>query len=95
MRENCETYAMSPGDGGRMSLEVAFFELELLGPFRLLAPGGRRVDVSSRKGQALVAMLASSAGGERTRSWLQGQLCVYIMAKVNLILEQYYPERIT
>lgn len=74
MRENCETYAMSPGDGGRMSLEVAFFELELLGPFRLLAPGGRRVDVSSRKGQALVAMLASSAGGERTRSWLQGQL---------------------
>lgn len=74
MREKCETYAMSRGDGGRMSLKVAFFALELLGPFRLLAPGGRRVDISSRKGQALIAMLATSAGGERTRSWLQSQL---------------------
>lgn len=57
-----------------MSLKVAFFALELLGPFRLIAPDGRRVDISSRKGQALIAMLATSAGGERTRSWLQSQL---------------------
>jgi TolB-like protein len=57
-----------------MSQRVAFFALELLGPFRLLAPDGRRVDVSSRKSQALIAMLATSAGGDRTRSWLQGQL---------------------
>ena len=57
-----------------MSQKVAIFALELLGPFRLLAPGGRRVDISSKKGQALIAMLATSAGGERTRSWLQNQL---------------------
>ena len=57
-----------------MSQRVAIFALELLGPFRLLAPGGRRVDISSKKGQALIAMLATSAGGERTRSWLQNQL---------------------
>ncbi len=57
-----------------MSLGGAFFALELLGPFRLLAPDGRRIDVSSRKSQALIAMLAVSSGGERTRSWLQGQL---------------------
>jgi TolB-like protein len=60
--------------GGRMSQEVAIFALELLGPFRLIAPDGSRVDISSRKGQALIAMLASSGGGERTRSWLQSQL---------------------
>ena len=57
-----------------MSQRIAIFALELLGPFRMLAPGGRRVDISSKKGQALIAMLATSAGGERTRSWLQNQL---------------------
>jgi TolB-like protein len=60
--------------GGRMSQKAAIYALKLHGPFRLLAPGGRRVDVSSRKGQALIAMLATSAGAERTRSWLQSQL---------------------
>jgi TolB-like protein len=57
-----------------MSHRDAFFALQLLGPFRLLDPDGRRIDVTSRKSQALIAMLAMSAGGERTRSWLQGQL---------------------
>ena len=57
-----------------MSDGVAIFALELLGPFRLLAPDGRRVDISSRKSQALIAMLAVSSGGERTRNWLQNQL---------------------
>ena len=57
-----------------MSSGVAFFTLQLRGPFRLLAPDGRRIDISSRKGQALIAMLATANGGERTRSWLQNQL---------------------
>jgi TolB-like protein len=48
--------------------------LEVLGPFRLCAPGGQRIDISSKKGQALIAMLAVASGGERTRSWLQSQL---------------------
>ncbi len=50
------------------------FLLDLIGPFRLRAPGGGRINIASRKGQALLAMLAVAGNGERTRSWLQGQL---------------------
>ena len=57
-----------------MSQGVGFFTLQLRGPFRLHAADGRRIDISSRKGQALIAMLATANGGERTRSWLQSQL---------------------
>ncbi len=53
---------------------VESYELELLGSFRLLGPDGRRVEISSKKGQALIAMLALAGGGERTRSWLQDRL---------------------
>ncbi len=57
-----------------MSQAAGFFTLQLRGPFRLHAAHGRRIDISSRKGQALIAMLATANGGERTRSWLQSQL---------------------
>jgi TolB-like protein len=57
-----------------MSSGVVSFTLQLRGPFRLHDPHGRRIDISSRKGQALIAMLATANGGERTRSWLQSQL---------------------
>jgi len=50
------------------------FRLNLLGPFRLSGPGGGRIDVPSKKGVALIAMLAMSNQGERTRSWLQDRL---------------------
>ncbi len=52
----------------------AKFRLSLLGPFRLFAPDGQRIDINSKKGQALIAMLAVASGGERTRSWLQTRL---------------------
>jgi TolB-like protein len=52
----------------------AKYTLSLLGPFRLLSPDGTRIDVSSKKGQALIAMLAMAGNGERTRSWLQTML---------------------
>jgi TolB-like protein len=52
----------------------AKYSVNLLGPFRLLAPDGQRVDISSKKGQALIAMLAVAGSGERTRSWLQTKL---------------------
>jgi TolB-like protein len=58
--------AIAVGDGK--------FALELIGPFRLHAPDGARINIASRKGQALLAMLAVAGNGERTRSWLQGQL---------------------
>jgi TolB-like protein len=59
---------------GQAFVSVSSFELTLIGPFRLRAPDGTRVNVASKKGQALLAMLATSGNGERTRSWLQSQL---------------------
>jgi TolB-like protein/Flp pilus assembly protein TadD len=50
------------------------FTLSLLGPFRLIAPGGERIEVASRKGRALIAMLAMANEGERARRWLQDRL---------------------
>lgn len=50
------------------------FVLKLLGPFRLSAPDGQRIDITSKKGMALIAMLAMASGGERTRGWLQDRL---------------------
>jgi TolB-like protein len=57
-----------------VTIGIAKYTLGLLGPFRLLAQDGQRIDVSSKKGQAILAMLAMAGGGERTRSWLQTQL---------------------
>ncbi|TXL82187.1 tetratricopeptide repeat protein [Vineibacter terrae] len=50
------------------------FALDLLGPFRIIGPDGRRIEITSKKGIALVAMLAMASEGERTRSWLQDKL---------------------
>jgi TolB-like protein len=57
-----------------MSDAKAKFCVELLGPFRLFGPDGRRIELASKRGQAMIAMLATSNGGERTRTWLQSQL---------------------
>src|SRR3979490_3172414 len=50
------------------------YTLNLMGSFRLLGPDGERIDIASRKGMAMVAMLALAEGGERTRGWLQEKL---------------------
>ena len=50
------------------------FKLRLLGPFSLVDPEGHRIAIPSRKGAALIAMLAVSKDGERARGWLQTQL---------------------
>lgn len=57
-----------------MNSAVARYRLELLGAFRLHAPDGRRLEIASKKGMALVAMLAMAGHGERTRGWLQDRL---------------------
>jgi TolB-like protein len=49
-------------------------KLSLLGPFRLEGQDGGRIDISSKRGQAMLAMLATSGAGERTRAWLQDKL---------------------
>ncbi len=50
------------------------FTLKLLESFRLTSPEGARLDIVSRKGMALLAMLAMAGEGERTRAWLQDRL---------------------
>jgi TolB-like protein len=57
-----------------MSGEVPAYTLNLMGPFRLLRPDGARIEVTSKRGVALIAMLAMAAEGERTRDWLQDRL---------------------
>lgn len=50
------------------------FRLRLIGPFRLEGPDGTRIEISSKRGQALIAMLAIAGSGERSRGWLQDRL---------------------
>lgn len=50
------------------------FKLRLRGPFSFVDPEGQRIVIPSRKGAALIAMLAVSKDGERARGWLQTQL---------------------
>src|ERR1700722_10489991 len=57
-----------------MLTRTSKFQLRLLVPFSLLDPEGHRIVIPSRKGAALVAMLAVSKDGERARGWLQTQL---------------------
>jgi len=48
--------------------------LNLIGAFRLAAPDGRRIEIVSKKGTALIATLAMAKDGERTRAWLYDKL---------------------
>jgi len=50
------------------------FSLSLMGQFRLATPDGVRIEIASTKAMALVAMLAVSKDGERSRGWLQDRL---------------------
>ncbi len=50
------------------------YKLYLLGAFRLIGPDGQRIALPSKRGQALIAMLALAGGGERARTWLQDRL---------------------
>ncbi|WP_339561592.1 hypothetical protein, partial [Pseudomonas sp. EA_65y_Pfl1_P113] len=48
--------------------------LRLLGAFGLFAPDGTRLQITSRKGIALLALIALARSGDRSRAWLQAQL---------------------
>lgn len=50
------------------------FRLGLLGAFRFTSPEGERIEIASRKGMALIATIAMTKDGERTRGWLQEKL---------------------
>lgn len=57
-----------------LSESGARYRLDLLGAFRLRAADGSRIDIPSRRGMALVAMLATASQGERARAWLEEKL---------------------
>ncbi|MCP5397142.1 MAG: tetratricopeptide repeat protein [Sphingomonadaceae bacterium] len=50
------------------------FSLRLVGAFRLIGPDGERIDIRGKRSQAMLAMLALTNGGERSRVWLQEAL---------------------
>ena len=52
----------------------ALATLRLFGVFRLEQPGVGRIEVSSKRSQAMLALLALAENGERSRSWLQSML---------------------
>lgn len=54
--------------------EPGAYRLKLLGTFALYSPDGRRIPVTSKKGMALIALVAMARGGERARAWLQDRL---------------------
>ena len=53
---------------------AGLYKLTLLGPFGLYSPSGMRIEISSKKGMALIALLAMASEGERSRVWLQSKL---------------------
>lgn len=57
-----------------MTSAIPPFTLRLLGTFRFLTPDGQRIEIASKKGVALIALLAMAEDGERNRSWLQDKL---------------------
>ena len=62
---------MPPVFWGSDMRESARFRLSLLGPVSLADAAGRRVDIRSKKGAALLALTAMAPNGERSRTWLQ------------------------
>ena len=50
------------------------FQLDLLGSFRLIGPAGGRIVLNGKRARILLAMLATSRSGERSRRWLQERL---------------------
>ncbi len=49
-------------------------KLKLIGGFQLLNQQGEPIDVASKKGRVLLAILAVAENGERSRAWLQETL---------------------
>nr|AOO92902.1 SARP family transcriptional regulator [Rhizobium leguminosarum bv. trifolii] len=73
----CQTSASEATGAGpvdRMNQGHDPFRMFLLGPFALVDAEGRSVTPKSKKAQALLAMLALSARGSRSRIWLRDKL---------------------
>ena len=53
---------------------IGSYRLTLLGPFGLFGPDGPRIQIPSKKARVLLAALALSPRGERSRIWIQDLL---------------------
>lgn len=73
-RQTSVSEAAGAGPVDRMNKEHYPFRMFLLGPFALVDAGGRSVAPKSKKAQALLAMLALSTRGSRSRIWLRDKL---------------------
>lgn len=57
-----------------MSKALGRYRLDLLGPFGLFDHSGARIEITSKRARALIAMLATGRDGTRTRAALQDML---------------------
>ena len=57
-----------------MDVQPGRHRLQLIGPFGLFDPLGRRIEISSKKGVAMLALLATAPDGRHARTWMQGML---------------------
>jgi TolB-like protein len=57
-----------------MDAQPGRYRLQLVGPFGLFDPQGRRIEISSKKGVAMLALLATAPEGRHARAWMQGML---------------------
>lgn len=57
-----------------MLQKTNMYKLAVLGPFRIKDRDGLRIEVRSKRGQALLTMLATAKSAERSRTWLQDKL---------------------
>jgi TolB-like protein len=57
-----------------MAADGSRVRLDLTGSFRLSGSDGEKLEIPSKRGMALVAMVATGNGMTRTRSWLQDRL---------------------
>jgi tetratricopeptide (TPR) repeat protein len=72
--DDLEFGAKTPGPVNRMDENHAAFRMYMLGPFSLVDGKGKSVAPRSQKAQAILAMLALSARGSRSRVWLRDKL---------------------
>lgn len=57
-----------------MDADGTNYRLELMGGFRLSGPDGARIQIVAKRSRVLLAMLATSPSGERSRAWLQDRI---------------------
>ncbi|KAB1121591.1 SARP family transcriptional regulator [Neorhizobium galegae] len=72
--EMIERGTIRVGPMDRMDTKHAVFRMYLLGPFSLVDSKGKSATPRSQKAQAILAMLALSARGSRSRVWLRDKL---------------------